>query len=261
MSGPHDSVSAADHAARGSDLFKLRGRTALVTGGGKGLGLAMARALAGQGAAVCLSGRHEDVLRDACAEIARETGAPATFVVADQCERSESRRLAEAAVAALGRIDTLVTPAGLWSFSPRRGDWSRLAPPGCFGLVWGGDAVFFARRDSPDEVPHRVDLATSVIAPLPGYAKDALPYADQRNPGWTIFDDLLFFPSPVRGRTAARDASGVEHSWSQGSGCHGRVIHRVGDELVIFDEFGSRPQMIRRRRPTAADDRPQPSPP
>jgi hypothetical protein len=169
-----------------------------------------------------------------------------------------------------GRLVILVTsrepdlkksPAGLWSFSPRRGDWSRLAPPGCFGLVWGGDAVFFARRDSPDEVPHRVDLATSVIAPLPGYAKDALPYADQRNPGWTIFDDLLFFPSPVRGRTGARDASGVEHSWSQGSGCHGRVIHRVGDELVIFDEFGSRPQVIRRRRPDAAPDRPQDPPP
>jgi NAD(P)-dependent dehydrogenase (short-subunit alcohol dehydrogenase family) len=112
MSGPHHPVSAADQAARGSDLFGLRGRTALVTGGGKGLGLAMARALAGQGAAVCLSGRHEDVLRHACAEIARETGAPATFVVADQCERSESRRLAEAAVASLGRIDILVNNAG-----------------------------------------------------------------------------------------------------------------------------------------------------
>jgi gluconate 5-dehydrogenase len=112
MSSPLHPVSAADQAARGSDLFGLRGRTALVTGGGKGLGLAMARALAGQGAAVCLSGRHEDVLRDACADIARETGAPATFVVADQCERSESRRLAEAAVASLGRIDILVNNAG-----------------------------------------------------------------------------------------------------------------------------------------------------
>jgi hypothetical protein len=167
-----------------------------------------------------------------------------------------------------GRLVILVTsrepdlkksPAGLWSFSPRRGDWSRLAPPGCFGLVWGDAAVFFGRRDSPDEVPHRVDLATSVITPLPGYAKDALPYADQRGPGWTIVDDLLFFP--MSSRAAARDASGVEHSWSQGSGCHGRAIHRVGDELVVFDESGGPLHVIRKRRPAAAPDRTQDPPP
>lgn len=78
-------------AAGAIDLFGLRGRTALVTGGGQGLGLAMARALAGQGAAVCLSGRHEETLRAACAGISQDTGAKATLVVADQCERSESR--------------------------------------------------------------------------------------------------------------------------------------------------------------------------
>lgn len=93
-------------------LFDLHGRAALVTGGGKGLGLAMAAALARHGAAVCLSGRHEDVLREACAQITRETGIAATCVVADQCERAESRRLAEAAIRSLGRIDILVNNAG-----------------------------------------------------------------------------------------------------------------------------------------------------
>ena len=66
-------------------LFDLSGKTALVTGGGKGLGLAMARALAGQGTAVCLSGRHEDVLRDAGVDLdlfdpaKHEDGAPGGF--------------------------------------------------------------------------------------------------------------------------------------------------------------------------------------
>lgn len=92
--------------------FDLHGRTALVTGGGKGLGLAMALALARQGAAVCLSGRHADALAEACGRITRETGGPATYVVADQSGRHESRRLAEAAIATLGRIDILVNNAG-----------------------------------------------------------------------------------------------------------------------------------------------------
>lgn len=99
-------------AAGAIDLFSLRGRTALVTGGGQGLGLAMAHALAGQGAAVCLSGRHEETLRAACAGISQSTGATATFVVADQCERAESRRLAAAALDTLGRIDILINNAG-----------------------------------------------------------------------------------------------------------------------------------------------------
>lgn len=105
-------VPAPAMPGRAIDLFGLRGRTALVTGGGKGLGLAMATALASQGATVCVSGRHEDVLREACAGITRATGSPAAYVVADQCERAESRRLAEAAMQALGPIDILVNNAG-----------------------------------------------------------------------------------------------------------------------------------------------------
>jgi NAD(P)-dependent dehydrogenase (short-subunit alcohol dehydrogenase family) len=112
VSSVPDAVSAPAVSGRPIVLFSLHGRAALVTGGGKGLGLAMATALASQGAAVCLSGRHEDVLREACTRITRETASAATFVVADQCERAESRRLAEAAIASMGRVDILVNNAG-----------------------------------------------------------------------------------------------------------------------------------------------------
>jgi hypothetical protein len=154
-----------------------------------------------------------------------------------------------------GEPDVKKSPAGLWSFSPQRRDWSRLAPGGCFGLVWGDAAVFFGRRDSPHEVPHRVDLATSVITPLPGFAKDALPYADQSHPSWTIFDDLLFTCH------FARDASGTTHGWSQGSECRGESIQRVGDELVVFDKSGGRVLVFRPGGPPAAPDRTQDPPP
>ena len=54
-------------------LFDLRGRVALVTGGSKGLGKAMARGLAEAGAQIAISSRHEDELKQAAAEIAQGT--------------------------------------------------------------------------------------------------------------------------------------------------------------------------------------------
>ena len=55
-------------------LFNLAGKTALVTGGSKGLGKAMARGLAEVGADVVISSRHEDELRPALDEILKSTG-------------------------------------------------------------------------------------------------------------------------------------------------------------------------------------------
>ena len=56
------------------DTFRLDGKTALVTGGTKGLGLAMARALAEAGANIALCSRHADEARQAAAQIAEATG-------------------------------------------------------------------------------------------------------------------------------------------------------------------------------------------
>jgi NAD(P)-dependent dehydrogenase (short-subunit alcohol dehydrogenase family) len=96
------------------NLFDLTGRTALVTGGSKGLGKAMARGFAAAGADVVIASRHEDELRAAAAEITAAAGAAVrvAHVVADLSRRDDARRLAEAAVAALGRIDILVNNAG-----------------------------------------------------------------------------------------------------------------------------------------------------
>jgi NAD(P)-dependent dehydrogenase (short-subunit alcohol dehydrogenase family) len=104
--------TAPTPSGRPIDLFGLSGRAALVTGGSKGLGFAMAKALASQGAAVCLAGRDESQLRESCAVISRDTGSTAAYVVADLSDRDESRRLASAAVAALGKVDILVNNAG-----------------------------------------------------------------------------------------------------------------------------------------------------
>ncbi len=93
-------------------LFDLTGRVALVTGGSKGLGKAMARGFAEAGADLVISSRHEDELKAAAAEIAAGTKAKVTHLVADMTHRDDVRRLADAALAAMGRVDILVNNAG-----------------------------------------------------------------------------------------------------------------------------------------------------
>lgn len=94
------------------NLFDLTGRVALVTGGSKGLGKAMARAFALAGADVVISSRHEDELRAALADILAGTDRKGVYFVADMSRRPEADRLAKAALDAMGRVDILVNNAG-----------------------------------------------------------------------------------------------------------------------------------------------------
>jgi NAD(P)-dependent dehydrogenase (short-subunit alcohol dehydrogenase family) len=96
-------------AALGSDLT---GKVALVTGGSKGLGKAMARGLAEAGADVVISSRHEAELKSALAEILAGTGRKGATFVADMTRRDEVRKLAESALAQFGRVDILINNAG-----------------------------------------------------------------------------------------------------------------------------------------------------
>src|SRR5512134_830800 len=95
-----------------TNLFDLTGRVALVTGGSKGLGKAMARGFAEAGADVVISSRHEDELRAAAGEIREGLGVRVAYLVADMTRRDDVRRLAEEALAAMGKVDILVNNAG-----------------------------------------------------------------------------------------------------------------------------------------------------
>jgi NAD(P)-dependent dehydrogenase (short-subunit alcohol dehydrogenase family) len=94
------------------DLFNLSGRVALVTGGSKGLGMAMARALAGAGADIMICSRHEDELKKAIPEIIEGTRRKARYVVADVSRRDDVKRLARTTLEQMGRVDILVNNAG-----------------------------------------------------------------------------------------------------------------------------------------------------
>jgi NAD(P)-dependent dehydrogenase (short-subunit alcohol dehydrogenase family) len=94
------------------DIFNLKGKVALVTGGSKGLGKAMARGLAEAGADIVISSRHENELKSALDEILRGTNSKGRFMVADMGRRDEVERLARTALEQMGRVDILVNNAG-----------------------------------------------------------------------------------------------------------------------------------------------------
>jgi NAD(P)-dependent dehydrogenase (short-subunit alcohol dehydrogenase family) len=93
--------------------FDLTGRTALITGGNKGLGKAMARALAEAGADIVIASRQEAELKSALDEILAGTGRKGCYFVADVSKRDEVRKLGQAAIQKMGKIDILVNNAGM----------------------------------------------------------------------------------------------------------------------------------------------------
>jgi NAD(P)-dependent dehydrogenase (short-subunit alcohol dehydrogenase family) len=92
--------------------FDLTGKVSLVTGGSKGLGKAMARGLAECGADIVISSRHEDELKKALDEILAGTGCKGAYFVADMTKRDDVKRLADSALAKMGRVDILINNAG-----------------------------------------------------------------------------------------------------------------------------------------------------
>ncbi len=92
--------------------FDLSGRVALITGGSKGLGKAMARGLAEAGADIVISSRTETELKSALDEILAATGRRGRYIVADMANRKQVQALAREAVDFLGRVDILINNAG-----------------------------------------------------------------------------------------------------------------------------------------------------
>jgi NAD(P)-dependent dehydrogenase (short-subunit alcohol dehydrogenase family) len=96
-----------------TSLFDLTGKVALVTGGNKGLGKAMARGFAEAGADVVIASRHADQLEAALGDILAGTGRQGAYFVADMAVRGAADTLAKAALDRFGRVDVLVNNAGM----------------------------------------------------------------------------------------------------------------------------------------------------
>lgn len=92
--------------------LQLKGKTALVTGASMGIGRAIAKGLAAEGAALCVTARRKPLLDELGAELTRCGSAEPKIVVIDVLQEDAPRHLANAAIEALGHIDILVNCAG-----------------------------------------------------------------------------------------------------------------------------------------------------
>jgi 3-oxoacyl-[acyl-carrier protein] reductase len=90
----------------------MEGRVGVVTGGGKGIGLAIARKLRSQGASVVVTGRDRAAL-DAFVAETTAAGGRALAVVADMANAGEADRLCAATLEAFGKADLLINNAGI----------------------------------------------------------------------------------------------------------------------------------------------------
>src|SRR5436190_3971489 len=94
------------------DSFRLDGKVALITGGARGLGRTMARALAEAGADVALTGRTLEACQATAKELAAETGRKVHAFAGDVCVAEDVTRIAAEVTAACGSIDILINNAG-----------------------------------------------------------------------------------------------------------------------------------------------------
>ena len=92
-------------------LFDLKGKTALITGGSRGLGLQMAYALGEAGARVVISSRKASDLEEATAEL-QAAGIDARWIAADCQHEEDIRRLTSETLQRVGDVDILVNNAG-----------------------------------------------------------------------------------------------------------------------------------------------------
>jgi NAD(P)-dependent dehydrogenase (short-subunit alcohol dehydrogenase family) len=97
----------------GTVNLRLDGQVALVSGGGTGIGEAIARALVRAGAAVAISGRRREVIEAAAAAIAPEAGGGVLAITGDVAWRPDCERMVADTVARFGRLDILVNNAGV----------------------------------------------------------------------------------------------------------------------------------------------------
>ena len=95
---------------------RVAGKKCLIYGGGTGIGFACAEALAKEGAAVFVSGRRENILKNATISLAKL--GKAGYAAGDATSSADVQRITAAAAALLGGIDTLIISAGTGGRTP-----------------------------------------------------------------------------------------------------------------------------------------------
>ena len=125
-----------------ADSKRLDGKVALITGGGRGIGQAIARAYAAEGAKLALAARTDAELQDTAQSIAAEFGSEVIAAITDVTDRAQVENAVAQTLQRYGVIDVLVNNAGntgeigpLWSLDPER--WANTISVHVLGTFYG----------------------------------------------------------------------------------------------------------------------------
>lgn len=129
-----------------ADERRLQGKVALITGGGRGIGQAIARAYAAEGAILMLAARTDAELRSTAETIRSEFGSQVTTVITDVRDREQVENAVSHTLDRFGTIDVMVNNAGntgeigpLWQLDPER--WANVISVHVLGTYYGCRAV------------------------------------------------------------------------------------------------------------------------
>ena len=124
--------------------MNLKGKKAIVTGGGRGLGKAVALALANDGVDVAITGRNEANLKNTVEEL-KATGVNASYVVFSIDDEAAVKTGIETAVQQLGGLDILVNNAGIGNFGTLEemssDVWEQVIKTNLFGVYYASKAA------------------------------------------------------------------------------------------------------------------------
>jgi len=147
----------------------LKGRLALVTGASEGIGSAIARKLAEEGARVAICARTESTLKDTAAAITRTTGQEIVSIPADLRSLDGCRAVVQQAAENLGGLDILVNNAGASAFGPFVD-----LPDEAFVDAINGKLLGYIRC-AKAAVPHMRRRGGGVIVNITGTTQQAIP--------------------------------------------------------------------------------------
>lgn len=125
--------------------MNISGKNAIVTGGGRGLGKAVALALANEGVNVAVTGRNEENLKNTVEEI-RNTGVNAAYAVFSVDDESAVKTGIESLAEQLGGVDILINNAGIGNFGTIEDmpseTWEQVIKTNLFGVYYAAKAVY-----------------------------------------------------------------------------------------------------------------------
>ena len=156
--------------------MKLRDQVAIITGGGRGIGEAIALRFAAEGAAVTVAGTNHEAL-ERVSRLVQERGGRAIARVADVASEPAVQAMVAAAIAELGRLDILVNNAGISGPTARAEDVAREDWDHTLGVNLTG-AFLCAKHVLPRLIAQRSGRIINItsVAGLTGYPLRA-PYA------------------------------------------------------------------------------------